>query len=151
MMELRDLVGEHVLTGLDCDVLKDEETYGSLETVAFTLDNITFLAREDPDDGHRSMCSDLEIIENRSMCSDLEIIENRSIRNIFTKVKVICKMKNNERNDVLEVYDFVTNKLIFNIGTDDYNSYYPYFQFEYHPENMTINNGRIKGEENERR
>jgi len=139
MMELRDLVGEHVLTGLDCDVLKDEETYGSLETVAFTLDNITFLAREDPDDGHRSMCS------------DLEIIENRSIRNIFTKVKVICKMKNNERNDVLEVYDFVTNKLIFNIGTDDYNSYYPYFQFEYHPENMTINNGRIKGEENERR
>ena len=138
-MELRDLVGEHVLTGLDCDVLKDEETYGSLETVAFTLDNITFLAREDPDDGHRSMCS------------DLEIIENSIIRNIFTKVKVICKMKNNERNDVLEVYDFVTNKLIFNIGTDDYNSYYPYFQFEYHPENMTINNGRIKGEENERR
>lgn len=133
-MELSNLIGKHILTGVeygterykDCFNDEDDRQY-----VIFKLDDVEYLASEDPDDGYRSVCNELEIVINK-------------IKNIFQPIEVFCKMrKDNDNdyggNDVLEIYDVINNKLILAIGTMNTDDYYPWFEFEYNPENMNIN------------
>jgi hypothetical protein len=87
------------------------------------------LANEDPDDGYRSYCNELEITD-------------RHVTNRFSPIEVTCKMRPNddyEVNDVLEIYDAITRKLIIALGTMNTDDYYPWCEFEYNPENMILN------------
>ena len=132
-MELKDLIGKHYLSGVEYGSEKYKDSYSGYEDdrqyVMFVLDEITYLASEDPEDGYRSCCNELKITE-------------KEVKNIFQSIEVLCKMRsddNCEEYDVLEIYDINTSELVLAIGTGNINDYYPYFEFEYHPENMILN------------
>lgn len=136
-MELKDLVGEHLLSGFEHGDEKynyDDSYEDEREYCLFILDNVTYLASEDPNDGYRSYCNELEITD-------------RKVKNTFKPIEVICKMAkyddSYEDNDVLEIYDMYNKKLILAIGTRSYDGYYPWYECEYHPENMSINENII--------
>jgi len=103
------------------------------EYVIFILDGVAYQAVEDPDDGYRSYCK------------DIEIVDAATIKNKFEPIEVICKMTEDgqyQKNDVLEIYDGITGGIILEIGTENTNDYYPYFVFRFTPENMSLNQGR---------
>jgi hypothetical protein len=129
-MELKDLVGEHELSGLDTFTNKATNPYDDDgDGYRFVLDGVTYCAIEDPSDGYRSMLRDLEITD-----------ENVSYN--FPPQKVIGKMRNDEeysKNDVIEFYDAITNKLVLAIGTDNYDDYYPSCIMEWNPGNLSVN------------
>ena len=130
-MQLQDLVGKHYLSGIDYGQEK-YDNYGvedDRQCIIFILDDIKYIASEDPEDGYRSCMKELEITEER-------------ISNIFESVEVLCKMKEDgayETNDILEIYDAENGLLILSIGTGNTDDYYPYFEFDYNPENMSVN------------
>lgn len=116
-----------MLSGVDLSIEDDgTETYN---ICLFTLDGVTYKAIEDPSDGYRSYCKDLEISDKKPFYT-------------FPAVKVFCCMKDNDRyqnNNVLVMKDFLNGKSILEVGTENFDDYYPYCHFQYSPENMTIN------------
>ena len=99
---------------------------------SFTLDGVTYKAIENPDDGYRSYMEELEV-------------SDRTPINSFHGVGVVCSMKENteyENNDILVIRDAHNGKTILEIGTENYDDYYPCCQFVYHPENMMCNAGK---------
>ncbi|MBN3451381.1 hypothetical protein [Clostridium botulinum] len=99
-MELKDLVGNHKLSGFEYGTEKYKDILGGIddrEFIIFILNGIKYLASEDPDDGYRSVMNELEITD-------------RKVSNIFKPIDVICKMRKSndddfETNDILEIYD----------------------------------------------
>lgn len=130
-MELKDLIGEHYLSGIDLYDVPPEDSWGSTgNAFRFILDGITYEAIEDPSDGYRSQLKEI-------MISETPVNYN------FPPQKVIGKMKDNDEsysNDVLEFYDPVTDKLVLAIGTMNWDDYYPWCVLDWHPENLNINN-----------
>lgn len=131
-MQLIDLVGEHKLSGVSRIIKYNDSDYTAF---AFTLDGVTYLGEEDPEDGYRSCCKDL-------------IVVDQPTKNSFPEIDVICTHIYDgletwsAESDVLEIKDKVTEKVILRVGTDNTDDYYPYFVFEYYPENMIINQDR---------
>lgn len=129
-MELKDLVGKHELSGLDTFIKKSETYYQDDATgYRFILDGITYCVIENPDDGYRSYLGNLDTTTDK-------------VDYTFPPQKVIGKMKEDRKTDVLELYDIVTNKLVLEIGTDNYDDYYPCCVMCWYPENLAINIGR---------
>lgn len=130
-MELRDFCGRHIFSGYE---LRQEVVEGYINDMdatvcLFTLDGITYKAVEDPEDGYRSYCKELEVSEVPPRYS-------------FSGVAVLCSMKEDsrdEKNDVLVIRDAINGKVILEVGTMNYDDYYPYAHFEYNPENMSCN------------
>jgi hypothetical protein len=135
MAELEDFIGKHILSGVEFGTMIRKGWYGGDEKVncvKFTLDGITYLAVEDPDDGYRSYMEDLVIVDD--ICK---------IR--LPDIEVVCQMQPDtscERNNVLVVVDALNGKTILEIGTANYDDYYPYCVMEYTPENMSCNAGK---------
>lgn len=121
-MELKDLIGEHVLTGADTD----STNHGDSNAIRFVLDGKTYIAIEDPEDGYRSCMG--ELIESQD-----------KIPNLFKEQKVIGTMREGSGCDILDFIDCVTGKIVISIGTDNTEDYYPWFVGEFHPENMAVN------------
>ena len=91
------------------------------------------MALEDPDDGYRSYMHELEIVEDPCKIK---------LPSIF----VCCHMRENgnyENNDILVFVDFENGKEILEIGTGNYDDYYPYCVLHYYPENMSCNGGVV--------
>lgn len=133
-MELKDLVGEHELSGLDTFIKKATETYyDDANGYRFVLDGVTYCAIEDPEDGYRSSLGSLEI-------------STEAVDYNFPAQKVVGKMRSDDeyaRNDVIEFYDAITNKLVLAVGTDNWDDYYPCCVMEWHPENLAINQTKL--------
>lgn len=133
-MELHELVGKHIFSGIEIGKMA-RDTYFYTEHhayVKFTLDGVTYMAEEDPDDGYRSYMNDLVVAE-----------EPCKIK--LPNVAVVCRMmqdRNWEKNNVLIFTDAENGKDILAIGTANYDDYYPYCVMEYMPENMSCNEGR---------
>lgn len=132
-MELKDLIGEHELSGLDTFTKKGSDYYQSdADGYRFILDDITYSVVENPDDGYRSHLSDLEVTTDK-------------VDYTFPPQKVFGKMREDQeysKNDVLELYDITTNKLVLAIGTDNYDDWYPTCIMDWQPQNLAINIGR---------
>lgn len=134
-MELKDLAGNHILSGIEVGQ-KTVERYFYQEAcnyIKFTIDGTTYMALEDPDDGYRSYMHELEIVEEPCKIK---------LPNIF----VCCHMRGNgdyENNDILVFVDFENKKEILEIGTGNYDDYYPYCVLNYYPENMSCNGGVV--------
>jgi hypothetical protein len=131
-MELTELVGLHVLTGVD---FGDQtiERYGSLENsqvMNFVLDGVTYSAVEDPDDGYRSMMGSL-------------LVSDVPVKNTFAGVTVMGIMRGPEQhgdgNDILDLYDVANAKPVLSVGTDYSDGYYPSFVAVFSPENLHVN------------
>lgn len=134
-MELKDLVGEHELSGVDTTTEKVKQYgdyYEDCEVVRFVIDGKTYKATEDPDDGYRSYMKELEVTDEK-------------VTNVFPPQKVIGKMKADsdwETNDTIQFIDAVTGKVVLEVGTDNTDDYYPYCVLHWSPENLAVNVGR---------
>jgi len=134
-MELSDLVGHHLLTGVDNDreeIKREyEDTFDDCEVMRLCLDGVVYCAIEDPEDGYRSSMKELKILDNAQMS------------NVFEPVAVVgvhrTEGRGYEEDDVLELIDAYTGKVVVQVGTKNTNDYYPYFVNSFHPENMRIN------------
>ena len=116
-MRLKDLEGIKILSGI-------ERGYSPEIYVLFRLDNITYLAEEDPDDGYRSCCKTIKVVSQLP-------------KTTFKQIEVLCKMRDSAEGTVLEILNKETGNMIMAIGTDREDYHYPYFVFEYQPENIT--------------
>jgi hypothetical protein len=130
-LELKDLVGKHVLTGCQYGTMTETYNWGeeTSNTLDFILDGRVLSVIEDPDDGYRS--SMRGIVENR---------DGLIITNTFEPCEVVGIAGTGIEADVIHFYDVVTGKVVISIGTLDIDSYYPCFIAEFNPENMAINN-----------
>ena len=131
-MELKDLVGKHLLQGIELGTEPNPGQWRTFETrefILFTLDRVTYKAIEDPDDGYRSYMEDLEIVEEvpRTSIPDVEVLGTMRAPSKW------------EDNDVIEFLDTKNGLPILAIGTGNTNDYYPYCVLEYTPENMACN------------
>jgi hypothetical protein len=132
-MKLKDLIGEHELSGVSFGSLEITEGYnkgGVCNTVDFILDGETYSVIEDAEDGYRSSMK--EILHDNA-----RIVENK-----FPPLKVnIIEMPdgNYKKNDGLDFIDSLTGKIVMSIGTENVRAYYPAFISRFHPENMAHN------------
>lgn len=129
---LKNLCGEHLLSGVELTVEKFHSYYAGetqVEVLLFTLDGITYVMSENPDDDYRSYCADIEITKRTPKFS-------------FPPVKVSCSMMGDnyyEKNDCIVMRDAKNGEIILEAGTRNYDDYYPYCHFRYLPENMACN------------
>jgi len=133
-MELKDLVGEHLLDAVD---FSDEQvkTWGdsfeSCQVMRFRLDGKCYIATENPDDGYRSSMNELAVSDDAEM------------KNVFEPLKVSgrhrTKGQYGDEDDVLELIDAVTGKTVIEVGTCSIDDYYPGFVASFHPEAMAHN------------
>lgn len=131
-MKLKELTGIHVFSGIEVGTMDIPSVFGEPEKcnyVKFTIDGVHYVAIEDPEDGYRSVCRELQV-------------SNTAPKTTFMPQPVECSMMANnsyEINDVLVVSDRFTGKVVLEIGTRNWGDYYPYFHLRYIPENMACN------------
>lgn len=122
-IDLKSLVGEHVLSGCDCttEQVKDwGETHVSAGVMRFVMDGKTYEAIEDPDDGYRSSLEGLHIAPDGTV-----------VQNTFESLSVVAthRVRGDDKyggeDDVLEIRVAKTGHLIIAIGTEDIDDYYP--------------------------
>ena len=109
--ELEDLVGTHELSGVGRNIIECDAN-----SFSFILDGITFTAIEDPEDGYRSTMKELFI--------------GGEIKNTFKPVEVECIL--HDKTLRMNYKD----KLVLEVGTDNYDDYYPVFVNHWNPENI---------------
>lgn len=126
-MELKDLCGEHIFSGIETGILVRRDDWSSEECqyVKFELDNCAYVAVENPSDGYRSYCE--ELVKEITPCK---------IK--LPNIRVEASMESGD-NDVLVLTDCKTNLVVLRVGTKDYNDYYPFCVMEWHPENLCCN------------
>lgn len=133
-MTLQDLVGVHTLTGVGFGKVKSPSAfYETSGCGKFTLDGVTYAAIEDPDDGYRSAMKELVTCEEQPQFQ-------------IPPTLVACVRSDRFDDDTLILYDLMTGKLILEVGTRNYNDWYPCFCWSYHPENLACNadKGEVK-------
>lgn len=122
-MELKDLVGLHKLSGVDISTENDAAV------IKFVLDKITYKATEDPEDGYRSSCRELQVTEEK-------------VSNKFPSQKVMVKTDGIAYNDIIQLIDIKTGKVVLEVGTDNSDGYYPCCVMYFEPRHMAINIGK---------
>lgn len=130
-IQLEDLVGRHILTGYGRDrAPADEDDYYNedVNVFYFTLDSITYVAREDPEDGYRSCMRDLTITDN---------LPTSYIR--IPPATVDCKMGIDDERELLFMRDIISDLTVCIVGTDEVDDYYPCFIDSVSPENLYYN------------
>jgi hypothetical protein len=123
-----ELLGKHILTGVDMEQVKGE--YEDSQILRFVLDGRVLVAIEDPEDGYRSSLGSLK--ETKDV-----------VKNTFPPCKVVgSKFPDGayEENNILCLTDVITGKIVMEVGTENYNDYYPCFVGVFNPENMAVNN-----------
>ena len=130
-MELKDLVGVHLLSGIDEGVEQYGESWERLDSsnVLFTLDGITYKAVEDPDDGYRSYLGDIFVSDTKPKFT-------------FPPQEVYGRMMDDDdysSNNVIQFIDTTTNLVVLAIGTENTDDWYPYCVIRWNPENLLIN------------
>jgi hypothetical protein len=124
-MQLIDLVGEHVLTGVEFDTLPRNSCGDAPNVVRFALDGKTYEASEDPSDGYRSMLAEIRVAE-------------RAVATQFEPCQVVARYLDGDR-EVLELVDASTGKTVLAVGTENTDDYYPYYVANFTPEAMAVN------------
>lgn len=128
---LKSLAGAHIFTGVERGILKVDKQFSwdqDKNTIRFELDGQVFEAVENPSDGYRSYMDKL-------------VISNKQVRNRVPETQVVCvyRDKGYDNCDLLDFIDCKNGKVFLTIGTNHVDDYYPVCIFEYHPENLSIN------------
>lgn len=127
-MKLKELCGGHILSGVETGTKKRSQVIW-VNYIKFCLDGTVYVAVEDPDDGYRSTCEELEV-EANGVC-------NIKIPDTY----VTCSMApdGTSSNDVLIITDVATGKPVLEVGTENYVDYYPCCVMRWMPENLVWN------------
>lgn len=131
-MELNDLVGKRVLTGVDCYNEEVQRSWGNYhgEHISFVLDGVTYTAIEDEEDGYRSSMRDIGV-------------SAYVVKNTIPAEEVVGRMRTEGRyhgtDDVLELISTTTGKVVLEVGTENCDDYYPSFVASWSPENLSCN------------
>jgi hypothetical protein len=127
-MELKDLIGEHKLSGVDVTSESVNAYSRDGDVVRFVLNGKTYKSIEDPDDGYRSYLSEIEVTDEK-------------VTNNFPPQSVVGVMKpaGSYDSDVIQFIDAVTGKVVLEVGTENVNDYYPCAIIYWSPENLAIN------------
>lgn len=124
-MELKEFVGLHEYGGVELGTNPENDA----EYVIFMLDGKCYKVEEDPSDGWRSYAKDVE-----------EYPGTMSRRCILpTPIKVVCCMDDNPDHNILKFMDAENGKIFLSLGTEYDDDWYPRCRFEYHPENIHLN------------
>jgi hypothetical protein len=110
-------VGEHILNAV---------MYGENGNGIFSLDGITYEAVEDPDDGYRIYMDEIKVIE--------------PVEKMF-EVPVVVEHIDKGDEETLAFRDKRNGKTVLTLGTDYSESYYPFYVFDYTPQNIFENGG----------
>ena len=127
--------GWHELSGFCDSTVRDSYNDEDVNALIICIDGKNYLCYEDPDDGYRSHS---EFKETEQECT-----------NTFPPQRVMIKKydeeNNYDKNHGIKIYspDF---ELILHVGTQNYDDWYPMAVWEWHPENLPINNGVHKPE-----
>ena len=109
------------------------------EQIYIGIDDKVYMFEEDPEDGYRSYMKDYKVV-NWDLNNKFDPIEVRIVKfKEDGKVKPKLLPGKDTRFDGYEIYDAKNKKPILIIGTDYIDDYYPSAIFEWHPENMSIN------------
>lgn len=125
-MRLEDFVGIHELSGVE--QIKTTVDGTDVNGVLFRIDNVTYLVYEDEVDGYRSHCSEVAV-------------HHGPMRYTFPPQKLIFEMADSypNENHVLVGRNLATWAIVFEIGTENTDDYYPWFQFTWRPEHLPNN------------
>ena len=115
------LYGIHALSGVD--IIED---IGEGMACLFTLDNETYAALEDPDDGYRSYLGCIGIV-------------NTKPRVTFEPEQVVVCGHNSKTENGIRILNAKTGLEILALYTSDLDDYYPCCRMEYNPENLSAN------------
>lgn len=136
-MELKDLVGIHLLDGVDYGTEKydwDEEPTDA-GYLRFRLDGVTYLALEDPNDGYCSSMRELKVDSRApSYTFPPALVEGRYV----DKESAYYSGGEEYTQNILELYDVLTGELVLRVGTHT-DDYYPSFVSSWKPEGLAIN------------
>ncbi len=124
---LESLVGEHVLTGVDSEQTRQECAYEDATALRFVLDGRIYVATEDPEDGYRSCLG------------GIAIVDGPPVVNVFPPCRVVGSMLESSSDEILELRDVSTGKVVLEVGTSDTDDYYPSFVGNFTPESMAVN------------
>lgn len=136
-MELKDLAGEHNLTGVERDTTEVDH-YGTpspANSILFRLDGKTYRVTENEEDGYRSSHRDIQEVTTE-------------IKNVFPGVRVLARYVEGghsdtyaSTNDLLELIDVANGQTVLLVGTENSDDYYPSYVARFWPERMSINAG----------
>ena len=124
-MELKDLVGPHILDAVDFEPQGLPARLKDCNCIRFRLDGTVYVAIEDPNDGYRSCMGELKVMEDATMT------------NVFLWTRVIARCSTED--DILYLVDETTGEVVVEVGTDCSDDYYPYFVANFNPGAMVIN------------
>jgi hypothetical protein len=124
-VELQDLAGKHMLSGVD-RLNEDIEVYWGetevSEVLRFELDGVTYGAVEDPEDGYRSSMRKLKVYEGRPATT-------------FDPVECQVVYREVEGYESCDLIEIIANgKVVLRAGTSHTNDYYPSFVAYWNPE-----------------
>jgi hypothetical protein len=110
----------------------------SCNYISFVLDGKKYTAVEDPSDGYRS-------------CMDRLIVGKGKLKNTFPDTQVLAVFATEAAYttsaSMLWFYAIDNAQIVLEVGTDNYDDYYPRFVGSFHPENLPVN--CRKGEQDE--
>lgn len=107
----------------------DGPSYDDETSVLFVLNNKTYIAVEDPEDGYRSVLSYIKKTN--------EICKNKIPPHI-----VKCKRYEDVNSEIISFIDIINNEIVFEIGTDYNDDYYPCAILHFYPLNLSINKNK---------
>lgn len=131
-MQLDDLIGEHLLSGVEFGVEERKSDWydDHANSITFILDGTAYCAIEDPSDGYRSSMA------------DIYEVPVAKVKNTFEPVKVLGCMRTKGswgRDDVLELRLASTGEVVFEVGTTNTDDYYPSFVGYFDPAKLPAN------------
>jgi len=139
MFDVNITSGKHILTGVNYyhfrfDWMWENECANG---VCFILDDKHYYALEDPDDGYRSYMYIKEA--DKKICKRTFPPQEVYVKNF--------EYRDNEWHDgptdALYIMNADDNSIILKLEETHWDSYYPSANWEYHPENLSINKNQI--------
>ncbi len=118
-MKLENLVGLYLLDAVDFYSDSNEA-----QVCRFRLDGLVYVAKEDANDGYRSMMSELFVSKDADM------------KNVFPVRLVYCAKSGDQ--DILDIVDCETKRVILSVGTSDFIDWYPCFIARFDPTAMSV-------------
>lgn len=132
--------GTYLLSGIDV-YHRQEDWYDEVEGVHIILNDVVYDLYYDHDDGYRSYggitSTNLSVDEVKFKFPP-QLVE---VRNIENKEEDEFGYATEDYKGIC-IFDANNGKLVFEAGTDYSDDYYPCAHYSYHPENLSINEGR---------